>query len=136
MKVSVHKKSIFSCEVERAFKAPILGDATQFLNGYLFQPPIIGFENDENWGLLNSVRYPLVRGKFFFLLKLIEFLKIKSLKNVIINIGNGSLPTSLLLIYFLPVGLLVHKAFRSSLMEKFLSCTVILIFQKICCGIQ
>ena len=65
MKVSVHKKSIFSCEVERAFKAPILGDATKFLNCYLFQPPIIGFKNDENWGLLNSVRYPLIRGNFF-----------------------------------------------------------------------
>ena len=65
MKVSVYKKSIFNCAVERAFKAPILGDATQFLNGYLFQPPIIGFENDENWGLLNSVRYPLIQGNFF-----------------------------------------------------------------------
>ena len=65
LKVSFHIKSIFSCDIESAFKAPIQGDATQFLNGYLFQPPIIGFENDENWGLLNSVRYPLIRGNFF-----------------------------------------------------------------------
>ena len=65
MKVSVHKKSIFSCELDRAFKAPILGDATKFLNGYLFQPPIVGFENDENWGRLNGIRYPLIQGNFF-----------------------------------------------------------------------
>ena len=65
MKVTVYRKSIFSCEIERAYKAPILGDATQFLNGYLCQPPIIGFENDENWGLLDGIRYPLIRGNFF-----------------------------------------------------------------------
>ena len=65
MKVTVYKKSIFSCEIDRAFKAPILGDATQFLNGYLCQPPIIGFENDQNWGLLDGIRYPLIQGNFF-----------------------------------------------------------------------
>ena len=68
LKVSFHIKSIFSCDIERAFKAPILGDATQFLNSYLFQPPIIGFENDENLGLLNSVRHLMIRGNFFITL--------------------------------------------------------------------
>ena len=88
MKVSVYKKSIFNCEVERAFKAPILGDATQFLNGYLFQPPIIGFENDENWGLLNSVRYPLIQGNFF--IKTHRIVKDKIIENVITNIEMGA----------------------------------------------
>ena len=65
MKVTVYEKSIFSCGIDRAFKAPILGDATRFLNGYLCQPPIIGFENDENWGLLDGIRYPIIQGNFF-----------------------------------------------------------------------
>ena len=61
LKVTVYKKSIFSCEIDRAFKAPILGDATRFLNGYLCQPPIIGFENDENFptNFISQEIYPL-----------------------------------------------------------------------------
>ena len=65
LKVTVYEKSIFNCGIDRAFKAPILGDATRFLNGYLCQPPIIGFENDENWGLLDGIRYPIIQGNFF-----------------------------------------------------------------------
>lgn len=62
MKASVKLKAIFNCNIERAFKAPILGDATKFLNGYLFQPPIIGFDDVENWGNINGERVPIIKG--------------------------------------------------------------------------
>ena len=35
---------VFECSLDRAFRAPILGDATKFMKGYLFQPPVTGFE--------------------------------------------------------------------------------------------
>ena len=50
--------------VERAFKAPILGDATKFMKGYLFQPPVTGFEDDKTWGKINGIRYPINNGNF------------------------------------------------------------------------
>lgn len=52
----------FDCSLERAFQAPILGDATRFLDGYLLQPPVVGFEEDETWGIVGGIRYPVVRG--------------------------------------------------------------------------
>ncbi|MGZ4064622.1 MAG: hypothetical protein ACXVP0_16710 [Bacteroidia bacterium] len=55
----------FACSVERAFKTPILGDATKFLNGYLFQPPVVGFKDDSTWGKVGGIRYPLTNGNFF-----------------------------------------------------------------------
>lgn len=65
MKTKVELSDVFNCSQERAFKAPILGDATRFLNGYLFQPPIIGFERDETWGQVNGLRYPVTNGNIF-----------------------------------------------------------------------
>lgn len=65
MKNKIEITDMFSCSVERAFKAPILGDATKFLNGYLFQPPVIGFEEDATWGEIDGVRYPVVNGNLF-----------------------------------------------------------------------
>jgi len=64
MKVSTSVIAIFDCSKERAFKAPILGDATRFLNGYLFQPPVIRFEEDETWGEVNGFRYPVIKGSW------------------------------------------------------------------------
>lgn len=66
MKTSVTVTSVFNCSQERAFKAPMLGDATKFLNGYLFQPPVIRFEEDETWGEINGYRYPVIKGSLFF----------------------------------------------------------------------
>ena len=62
MKTSVEVRSVFNCPIERAFKAPILGDATKFLNGYMLQPPVTGFEDDASWGQKGSVRYPVTSG--------------------------------------------------------------------------
>ena len=53
---------VFICSLERAFKAPILGDATKFMKGYLFQPPVTGFEDDSTWGQVNGQRYPINNG--------------------------------------------------------------------------
>lgn len=65
MKLKVELSDTFSCAIDRAFKAPILGDATQFLNGYLLQPPVIGFEEDESWGEVGSIRYPVTNGNLW-----------------------------------------------------------------------
>ncbi|MBL55612.1 MAG: hypothetical protein CMP61_00350 [Flavobacteriales bacterium] len=62
MQYSYQLKDIFECSRERAFKAPILGDATRFMKGYLFQPPVTGFEEDETWGKINGIRYPMNNG--------------------------------------------------------------------------
>ena len=64
MKTSITVKDIFNCTLERAFKAPILGDATQFLNGYQFQPGVTSFEEDETWGVVGGIRYPITNGNF------------------------------------------------------------------------
>lgn len=66
MKSTTQVSAIFNCSLERAFQAPILGDATQFLNGYLLQPPVIRFEDDETWGQVNGIRYPVVKANFLF----------------------------------------------------------------------
>jgi hypothetical protein len=65
MKIRIEITTIFLCSAERAFKCPILGDATKFLTGYLFQPPVIGFEDDTTWGEIGGIRYPITNGNFF-----------------------------------------------------------------------
>lgn len=65
MQVSVKVSGIFNCSLERAFKAPILGDATKFLNGYFLQPPIVQFNEDKTWGQINGIRYPVTKGNLF-----------------------------------------------------------------------
>ena len=65
MSVSIKVTDIFDCSLERAFKAPILGDATKFMKGFLFQPPITGFEDDKTWGQIDGKRYPINNGNLF-----------------------------------------------------------------------
>lgn len=65
MKIKIELTDTFYTSIERAFKAPILGDATKFLNGYRFQPPITGFEEDETWGQVNGIRYLVTSGNFW-----------------------------------------------------------------------
>ena len=55
---------VFEFSIERAFKALILGDTTKFMKGYLFQPPVTGFEDDKTWGEINGIRYPINSGNF------------------------------------------------------------------------
>jgi len=62
MKYVCKIKDVFECSEERAFKAPILGDATKFMKGYLFQPPVTGFEDDKTWGQIDGIRYPINNG--------------------------------------------------------------------------
>lgn len=65
MKTSYSLTAHFNCSLERAFKTPILGDATQFLTGYGPIPPVIRFEEDETWGKAGGYRYPIAQGNFF-----------------------------------------------------------------------
>lgn len=65
MKIKVELKDEFSCSIDRAYNAAILGDATRFLNGYFLQPAVIGFEEDETWGEPEGVRYPITNGNYF-----------------------------------------------------------------------
>ena len=67
LQVKVELSDTFNCPVERAFKAPILVDATRFLNGYLFQPAVVAFERDETWGAANGLRYPVTNGNLLML---------------------------------------------------------------------
>ena len=62
LRINYTLKDIFECSQERAFQAPILGDATKFMKGYLFQPPVTGFEEDKTWGEINGIRYPINNG--------------------------------------------------------------------------
>ena len=62
LRINYTLKDIFECSKERAFQAPILGDATKFMKGYLFQPPVTGFEEDKTWGEINGIRYPINNG--------------------------------------------------------------------------
>ncbi len=62
--ITVSLSDTFHCTAERAFAAPIRGDATRFLGGYRFQPPISGFEDDATWGQPGGVRYPVTEGGF------------------------------------------------------------------------
>lgn len=56
--------AVFNCSRDRAFKTPILGDATKFLTGYLLQPAVLRFEDDKTWGQVNGIRYPVAKGNF------------------------------------------------------------------------
>lgn len=62
MKIKATLSDKFYCSIGRAFKTPILGDATQFLNGYFLQPPVVGFEDDSTWGKPGGIRYPVTNG--------------------------------------------------------------------------
>jgi hypothetical protein len=62
MKVTCQLSAIFNCSIERAFKAPIPGDATKFLNGYLLQPPVTAFKEDQTLGEINGSRLPCTNG--------------------------------------------------------------------------
>jgi len=97
LKVSTEINGIFNCSLERAFKAPILGDATKFLDGYLLQAPIIGFEEDETWGQINGIRYPVVKGNLLmkkgriFKDEIIGRIENKSWNWMVYNFSTGSL---------------------------------------------
>ena len=60
-KLKVEVSAIFNCDLERAFKIPILGDATSFLKGVGPLPGIDRFEDDDTWGQINGSRYPVAK---------------------------------------------------------------------------
>ena len=58
MKTIISVEGLFNCSLERAFKTPILGDATQFLVGYGIIPAVKKFTADETWGKPGGSRIP------------------------------------------------------------------------------
>lgn len=58
MKTIIAVEEIFSSSLERAFKTPILGDATIFLAGYGVIPAVEKFTEDSSWGQLGGTRIP------------------------------------------------------------------------------
>lgn len=58
MKTTVEVSATFHCSLERAFKTPILGDATQFLVGYGPVPAVVAFTHDGSWGRPGGQRIP------------------------------------------------------------------------------
>ena len=58
LKTIVSVKLTFNCSLERAFKTPILGDATQFLVGYGIIPAVVKFTKDDTWGKVGGQRVP------------------------------------------------------------------------------
>jgi len=58
MVTTAQVQSTFQCSVERAFKTPILGDATQFLVGYGPVPAVVKFTDDATWGKRGGTRIP------------------------------------------------------------------------------
>lgn len=58
MKTTAIVEAAFNCSLERAFKTPILGDATQFLVGYGMIPAVVKFTEDETWGKVGGRRIP------------------------------------------------------------------------------
>lgn len=65
MKTEYTVTSVFRCSLERAFKAPILGDATKILPGYVVIPPVVGFVDDDTWGQVGGHRVPVFKGSLF-----------------------------------------------------------------------
>lgn len=61
MKSNATVTSRFNCSLERAFKTPILGDATRFFPSYF---GLKGFTEDETWGREGGSRIPMVKSPF------------------------------------------------------------------------
>ncbi len=53
---SVHITTIFPCDVERAFKSPMLCDITKVHTGFLFMPKVTHCKDDQNWGQVGGSR--------------------------------------------------------------------------------
>lgn len=58
MKTTSTVTATFCCPLDRAFKTPILGDATKILTGYALIPATTHFTDDETWGKIGGHRIP------------------------------------------------------------------------------
>ena len=56
MDFKIHTKTIYNCTLERAFKAPILGDVRKVHTGFGLMPAVTKTTNDENWGQIGSIK--------------------------------------------------------------------------------
>ncbi len=58
MTTTIAVEASFQSSLARAFKTPILGDATQFLSGYGPIPAVVKFTDDATWGQVGGRRIP------------------------------------------------------------------------------
>jgi len=56
MDFQIHITAIYNCTLERAFKAPVLGDLTKVHTGFGPLPAVTGTTNDENWGKVGAIK--------------------------------------------------------------------------------
>jgi hypothetical protein len=56
---------IFKCTIDRAFKTPMLGDATHILVAPGGYRPVVGFAKDETWGVPGGTRIPISNSFLF-----------------------------------------------------------------------
>lgn len=54
MKFQITIQDIFECDLERAFKTPMLCDVTQVHTGMGVMPKIVGTSDDAVWGKVGS----------------------------------------------------------------------------------
>ena len=63
----------FKCSVDRAFKTPMLGDATKILISYGGMPLVSRFVKDETWGAAGGSRVPIAHGVFALIMDELGF---------------------------------------------------------------
>ncbi|CAG5081537.1 hypothetical protein [Parvicella tangerina] len=62
----VEISDVFPCELERAFKTPMLCDITKVHTGFLFMPKVTHCLDDENWGKIAGSRRVFMAKTFTF----------------------------------------------------------------------
>ncbi len=56
MDFKIHVQTKYNCSLERAFKAPILGDVRKVHTGFGLMPAVTKTTNDENWGQIGAIK--------------------------------------------------------------------------------
>lgn len=54
--VQIKIQELFTCSLERAFKAPMLCDVLKVHTGYLFMPKALRVYNDDAWGTIGGTK--------------------------------------------------------------------------------
>ena len=67
MKSNTTVISTFHCSLERAFKTPILGDATKIHTGYGIFPAVTHFTDDKTWGKPGGFRMVHVKKNIIYI---------------------------------------------------------------------
>ncbi len=58
--------AVFKSSLDRAFRTPMMGDASKILIAFSMFPLVAGFAKDDTWGRVGGSRIPIVQGFLFF----------------------------------------------------------------------